>query len=197
MTLIRNAEVFLGSTAYTVLDEDTIEIDPFVLTKDGTISYNMSGATLLRDGDRFYGTLTNESDGAAYDSLLFSIAFTSIPDLDSDGIPDISDGEIDAGGLTPNDWNLTEIGWVYGYTPEWGYSLWMGYVYMAESPWLYQITFGWHYLSGSTPGEGFTTFWLYSADKGWSYVDDRNGGWYQFEPFGPSDWCNFLSGDCL
>jgi hypothetical protein len=194
LTLIRDAEVFLGTAAYEVLDEDSIEIQPFTLTKDGATSYQMSGTVLMRDGDRFYGTLTNLSDGAAYDSLLFSIAFTGIPDLDNDGIPDISDGEVSGGGLTPNDWNLTEIGWVYGYTPEWGYSLWMGFVYMANLPYIYQIDFGWFYLSTADPIAGGTTFWFYSQTLGWVFVNDTFGGFFQAEFNNPAwSFDNFLS----
>jgi hypothetical protein len=192
-TLIRDAEVFLGSTSYTVVDENTIDVEAFTLTKDGAVSYQMSGATLLRDGDRFYGTLTNLSDGAAYDSLIFSISFTGIPDLDNDGIPDISDGEVEAGGLTLGIWQFTDIGWVYGLTPEWGYSFFMGYVYMADLPYVYQVDIGWLYLATSTP----PTYWFFNLDLGWIFVDDGNGGWYQFDPFGPTDWCNFLTGACL
>ncbi|HSH09497.1 MAG TPA: hypothetical protein VK995_03865 [Oceanipulchritudo sp.] len=193
MTLIRDQETFIGSTSYTVVDQDTMTLEPFILTKDGTTSYNMSATTMTRDGDRFYGTLTNLSQGAAYDSLLFSIKFTGIPDLDKDGIPDISDSEVVA-GLVIGDWNLTEIGWVYGYTPEWGYSLFMGFVYM-DLPWIYQIYHGWNYLSSSFPltpqGLGF---FMYNVNDSWIYTQDNYGGFYWLiGTSNPAVWKDFLN----
>ena len=91
-----------GTTTYTVVDEETIVIEPFTISVNAGVSYDLSGATLLRDDSVFYGTITNLSNGAQYDSLIFSIALTDIPDLDSDGIPDITDSEITASGFI--DW---------------------------------------------------------------------------------------------
>ena len=180
MTLIRDQQAFTGSATYTVLDVDTIEIDPFTLSSDGVVSYDLSGTTLMRDGSRYYGTLTNLSDGAVYDSLIFSIEFKNIPDLDSDGVPDIADDSVVA-GLVPAQWNLTSIGWVYGYTANWGYSVFMGFVYM-QGNYIYQIPFGWMYLFSSTPIQGGGTYyWFYSSTLGWIYVNDTFGGFFQAE----------------
>lgn len=192
MTLIRDASAFTGSTTYTVVDADTMTLEPFTLVQDGLTSYNMSGATMARDGDRFYGVLTNLSDGADYSSLLFSIQFTSIPDLDNDGIPDISDPEVVA-GLTVGEWNFTDISWVYGYTPQWGYSLFMGFVYM-DLPWIYQINHGWTYLSGSFAlnPEGLG-FYMYNATDGWIYTQDNYGGFYWLIGTNPAVWKNFFN----
>ena len=159
LTLIRNAETFIGSTSYTVLDTETIEIEPFTLSIDGGASTSLSGTTMLRDGDRFYGTLTNLSDGAAYDSLLFAIEFSDIPDIDGDGKPDIVDPEFSV-GLKVGEYNLTSIGYVWGYTPNIGYSLYMGYVYM-QMPYVYHYAgFGWFYYASSVPLNPGTAHWL-------------------------------------
>jgi hypothetical protein len=191
MTLIRGNEAFIGNTSYTVLDQDTIEIDPFTLAIDGGASTSLSGATLMRDGDRYYGTVTNLSDGAAYDSLIFTIEFSNIPDLDNDGIPDIGDGEVVA-GLIPGQYNLTSIGYVWGYTQNIGYSLYMGYIYM-QMPYVYHYTaFGWFYYADSIPLNPGTAHWFYSQSLGWVYVNDTYGGFFQAENKG---WAfnNFLS----
>ncbi|MEX0321258.1 MAG: hypothetical protein AB3N63_03825 [Puniceicoccaceae bacterium] len=94
LNLARDTDVLTGVTDYTVVDEDTIVIDPFTITVNAGVSYDFSGATLMRDDAVFYGTITNLSNGAQYDSLIFSIGLTGIPDVDSDGIPDISDSEV-------------------------------------------------------------------------------------------------------
>jgi hypothetical protein len=193
MTLIRNMETFTGSTSYSVVDQDTLTLEPFTLVKDGATSYSMSGATMTRDGDRFYGTLTNLSDGAAYDSLLFSIQFTSLPDLDNDSIPDISDPEV-VTGLKVNDWNFTEISWVYGYTPAWGYSLFMGFVYMADSPWIYSVNRGWTYVYPSFPlSPSGLGFYMYNVVDGYIYTQDNYGGFYWvIGTNNPAVWYEFL-----
>lgn len=98
LTLARGNEVLTGTTNYTVVDQETISIDPFTITVDAGVSYDLSGATLMRDDNVFYGTITNLSNGAQYDSLIFSIGLSGIPDLDGDGIPDISDDEVTPSG---------------------------------------------------------------------------------------------------
>ncbi len=94
LSLVRGADAMTGVTDYTVVDENTITIEPFTISVNAGISYNLSGATLLRDDAVFYGTITNLSNGAQYDSLIFAIELANIPDLDNDGVPDISDSEI-------------------------------------------------------------------------------------------------------
>lgn len=173
LTLLRDAESFTGTAAYTVVDTDTIELDPFTLTKDGASSYDLSGTTLLRDGNRFYGTVTNLSDGAAYDSLLFEIELLDIPDLDSDGIPDISDDSVE-GGLPVGEWTRLDFGWVYGWTQDWGVSTYMSYVYVPFYPYVYQVDLGWIYHFSSNG----TDHYFYDWDLGFILINEGFGGYY-------------------
>ena len=97
-----------------------------------------------------------------------------------------------AAGLTVGEWNLTDIGWVFGYTPEWGYSTFMGFVYMGYLPWIYQVPFGYMALVQATPSGSGTIFWFYSPTMGWVFADDTFGGFFQSEN---ADWAynNFLN----
>ena len=104
LSLSRNSDLFTGTATYAVLDADTLTIEPFTLSENAGLSYDMSGATLIRDGGKFVGTLTNLSNGAVYDSLIFALELTDIPDVDLDGVPDISDDSIEAGDNTFITW---------------------------------------------------------------------------------------------
>jgi hypothetical protein len=113
--------------------------------------------------------------------------------LDWGPVAEVSVAEGSA-GLTPNQWNLTDLGWVYGYTPEWGYSIFMGTVYMANLPYVYQVDFGWFYMSAAIPISGGTTYWFYSSSLGWVFVNDTYGGFFQAEFNNPAwSFDNFLS----
>lgn len=174
LTLVRGSETFTGSTAYTVVDEDTIELEPMTLAKDGASSIDVSGATLMRDGSQFSGTVTNLSPGAAYDSLLFAIRLTDIPDLDSDGIPDISDGAVEGGGLTVGEWQRLDFSWVFGLDADWGISTYMGYVYVKFYPYVYQVDLGWLYHFGANGDNHY----FYDWDLGWLLINEGFGGFY-------------------
>jgi len=174
LTLARDAEVFTGSTSYTVLDQDTIELEPFTMVKDGGMSVDLSGTTLLRNGGQFYGSVTNLSAEAAYDSLLFAIRLLDIPDLDEDGIPDISDPSIEGGVLLVDDWTKLDFSWVYGYTPDWGVSTYMGFVYVAALPWVFQVDLDWLYYHSSVGANHY--FW--SPTLGWLLINEGFGGFY-------------------
>ncbi|MEX0326517.1 MAG: hypothetical protein AB3N33_10555 [Puniceicoccaceae bacterium] len=184
LSLVRDAESFTGTATYTVLDENTIELDPFTLTSTNLNSYNMSGATLLRDGARFYGTLTNLTTGALYDSLIFAIQFTGIPDVDGDGVPDISDGEISAGGLVFNVGGYIYddlLSWTYGLTTEWGSSQMLGTVFGGYHPEiLYTTALGWLLAPSGTAATGIY-FYRVPTDgsaEGWIWTIESYGGFY-------------------
>lgn len=177
LSLTKGAEVFNGATNYTVVDEDTIDIDPFTITKSGPVSYNLSGTTLLRDGNRFYGTVTNLTDGAAYESLLFEIQFAGIPDVDGDGIPDISDALIDGGSLVVGQWSMMGMGFVYGSSAQWGYSAYAGFLEMSNLPWVYNNLHGWMYFYQAVPAD--YAYWFWSPTIGWIYARSNDGGLFQ------------------
>lgn len=174
LSLVRDSQSFSGSTAYTVIDENTVDLDAFTLTESGGASFDLSATTLLREGSRFYGTVTNLTDGAGYDSLIFTIQLTDIPDLDSDGIPDLVDDSIEPGEGLIEDWQRLEFSWVFGLTPEWGISTYMGYIYVPNLPYVYAEGTGWLFHV-QTVG---TDHLFYSWDKGWISVSENNGGFY-------------------
>ena len=174
LTLVRASESFSGSTGYTVIDENTLELDAFTLTTGGGATFDLSSTILLREGNGFYGTVTNLSDGASYDSLIFSILLTDIPDLDNDGIPDIADDSIEPGDGLIEDWQRLEFTWVYGLTPEWGISTYMGYIYVPHLPYVYVDGTGWLFHVQSVD----TDHLFYSWEKGWISVSENNGGFY-------------------
>lgn len=188
-TLVRGGETFTGTIPYTVLDTDTIELDPFILVKDGVTSIPLSGAIMMRDGLRFYGTITNLSSGAAYDSLLFALEFSNIPDVDGDGIPDLTDDFIGGGGLLVGEWSRIDFTWIYGLTAEWGITTYMSYIWVPYLPYVYQVNNGWMYYFSSNG----TDHILYDWDLGWLYVNEGNGGWYTFFRDGTWQWGNFAN----
>jgi hypothetical protein len=191
LTLERGAETFTGTTNYTVVDTNSLEIEPFTLVKDGATSYQLSGAKLMRDGGRFYGTLTNQSAGAGYDSLLFSVELSNIPDVDMDGIPDIVDDSISAVELVPGEWVRLPIGLVYGITGTWGASDELGVVYTGELPFYFSFAANGWVTAHQYTGEGH---WLHHMDKGWIYVLEGAGGWYWGFPTGSGEgaWNHFF-----
>lgn len=174
LTLVRGSETFTSTTTYTVVDEDTIDLDAMTLVKDGGTSIDVSGTTLLRNGPQFYGTVTNLSPGAAYDSLLFAVRLTDIPDLDSDGIPDISDDSVEPGGLVVGDWNRLDFSWVYGLDPAWGISTYMSYVYVPFYPYVYQVDLGWLYHFSSNGNDHI----FYDWELGFILINEGFGGFY-------------------
>jgi hypothetical protein len=174
LTLVRGGETFTGSTTYTVVDENTIDLAAMTLVKDGGTSIDVSGTTLLRDGLQFAGTVTNLSAGAAYDSLLFAVRLTDIPDLDSDGIPDISDDSVDGGGLVVGDWSRLNFSWVYGFDPDWGVSTYMSYVYVPFYPYVYQVDLGWLYHFSSNGNDHV----FYDWELGFILINEGFGGFY-------------------
>lgn len=174
MTLTDGGSTFIGTTDYTVIDQDTLVLAPFTLTRDGVTSYNMSETTLFRDAERFFGTLTNLTVGAGYDSLIFSIELNSIPDADGDGIPDISDsGSIAA--LTVGAWNITDLGYIWGGSSTLGYSPFLGWIELSAYPAIYNFNLEWMIVV-STPTAPDTSYWLYSPTQGWIYAESVWGG---------------------
>lgn len=175
-SVIKGGTTFTGSIPYTVIDTDTIELDPFTLSSGpGGETLNLSGATLVRDGLRFYGTVTNLGDGAAYDALFYSMEFRDIADADSDGIPDLTDDAVAPGGLLVDQWQDLGFSWVYGLTPEWGLSSYMEYIFVPFAPpYIYQSNLEWLYLFSSNGEEHI----LYDWELGWILTNEGFGGFY-------------------
>lgn len=84
-------------------------------------------------------------------------------------------GSGETGGLPVGEWTRTAIGWVFGLTPDWGISTYIGYVYMANYPYVYQLHTDWIYHVG-TSNEVEHVF--YDWELGWMLASESNGGWY-------------------
>ena len=89
--------------------------------------------------------------------------------------------------LVEGEWsNNFFLGWAFGYSGSWAWSLDVGFVYYGYWPWVYQSSHGWLYFVGS---DGLTTIY-YSPELGWlSLVDGTNGYYYLFST---GNWGNFL-----
>ncbi|MEX0326737.1 MAG: CAP domain-containing protein [Puniceicoccaceae bacterium] len=82
------------------------------------------------------------------------------------------------------------LGWIYGASGSWKWSISMGYIYVDAFPWLY-TTNGWAYYS---TGSVYNGIWFYHAVHGFSYTQHDLGGWFIHEPFvydDPGSWHNF------
>lgn len=194
VSLEREGENFAGTASYSVVDEDTVELEPFSLIKDGVETIELSGATLVRDGLTFSGAVTNQGVDALYDSLLFAVRLTDMPDTDMDGVPDLTDASMDSGiVLTVGEWQTTPLGTMYGATESWGWSLDYGFVEVARAPVYYQPFAGWMQWMG----EDGEADWFYGlSHDGWMRVAKGSGGHYEYgvEADGSSSEGNFHSG---
>lgn len=79
--------------------------------------------------------------------------------------------------LVVNDWvQLDDLGWVYGVSADWGYSLDLGYVWMVYYPGaLYQSNLGWMIPVSGTMKQGF---WFFTWPDNWFYTQEGLRGWY-------------------
>ena len=80
--------------------------------------------------------------------------------------------------LPVNAWHRGEqLGWIYGITPQWGYSHDLGWIYVAFTPqFVYQSSIGWMMpLVGSCE----TGLWFYAPTLGYAFTSSEMGGWYQ------------------
>lgn len=175
MTL--NGTNLSGTANYTVIDTATIAVEPFSIS-GGQTTVSLSATTLVRSGNDFFGSVANLTPGASYDSLFYQLALTNIPDVDGDGIPDIVDDDISIeGDLTPGEWVFTYVGWVYGYSTQWGYSDYLGYVFLYGDPHWYIPNYGAFANAGVSMAEGNSLHWFaFSELVGWSFFNNELDG---------------------
>jgi len=193
-SLVRGSQTFTGSTTYTVIDDMTLKLDALTLS-DGSSSYDFYSSVLNYSGADFYGVLDSMDLAASYDSLMFSIGLSGLPDLDQDSIPDITDPSIQSSTgveLVVGEWreNAANLGWLKGLTTDWGSSFVYGYVYVPRFPWVYIYGYGWGYFGGRVG----TNVWLYNTSDGWIVANDDHTGWYQYQTSpGVWLWGNFIT----
>jgi hypothetical protein len=188
LSLSRNSETFTGSTTYSVVNINTIEMDAFTLTS-GSSNFGFEASTLVRDQSRFYGTLLASDSSVGYDSLLFSIEFVNIPDVNGDGIPDIVDPFAQPGlNLVAGQWtHHGGIGNVYGVTADWAFSPYVGFFNAASFPRIYTANHGWMTFISRMQ----TNYvWLHSPSLGWVFADVRQNGRFRANPAG-TGWQDF------
>ncbi|NBD38597.1 MAG: hypothetical protein GVY10_08520 [Verrucomicrobia bacterium] len=80
--------------------------------------------------------------------------------------------------LPVNDWHHgDQLGWIYGITPQWGYSHDLGWMYVAFTPrFVYQSEIGWMMPLAGTCESGL---WFYTPTLGYAFTSSDMGGWYQ------------------
>lgn len=189
MTLTISGQDYTGTASYSVVDESTLQLEPFTVSRQGGASYAFSGGPLLRNGSDFSGSLANQNAGAEYNSFFYQMSLTGIPDLDGDGIPDIADLDISpSGDLEPGTLNNTVFGMVYGISNRWGYSDQLGFVYMPGGYFTWHASLGWLALAGASYSPD-TVLWLYSETHGWIYSNSSLGSSYaRLASSNPIDW---------
>lgn len=154
-TLTRGGTSFTGTANYEVVG-DTLEVEPFSLSDGGT-TYNFDATTLQHDGTRFFAVLSS-NPAANYDSLLFELALTEVPDVDGDSVPDIIDGEIASESL------FADVVW--GNTG-WGFSNFFGWLNKTSEPWFYSLDHGWVI---PVQGASDNSFIAYNTRGGLGYI---------------------------
>ena len=172
LTLQRSSESFSGTVPYTVVDAETILLEPFTLRGAG-VKYHFRGNVMTREGGRFFGLLESADLGVNYDSLYFALEFTDFPDIDGDGIPDIVDPDFDPSQPVLN-LRVGELAWdyragyLYAVNDAWAWSDAMGWVYYRAFPWLYQIDLGWMaYLTYTEESNPANFRWVYFQEDGY------------------------------
>lgn len=188
LSLSRNSETFTGSATYSIVDLNTIAMDAFTLTS-GSSTFGFEASTLVREHNRFYGTLLAADSSVGYDSLLFSIEFVNIPDVNGDGIPDIVDPYAQPGlNLVVGQWtHHGGIGNIYGVTSEWAFSPYVGFFNASNFPRIYTANHGWMTFISRMQ---VNYVWFHSPSLGWVFADDRQGGRFRANPAG-SGWEDF------
>jgi hypothetical protein len=167
-------------THYT---EQGAEVDTF------TTELSSGGAELIfGDHRQFYSTIITATRTAPGDYLLIQNNGGNV------GYKGTAVALLGGGGptgLLVGEWNNTLIGEVYGYSPDWGYSPFMGEVWITDSSWVYQSETGWSHVTSVAGGfNGGTAYWLYNSDLGWLYTVDTFDG--QYWDFGAGEYRNFL-----
>ncbi|MEY3001425.1 MAG: hypothetical protein RL648_1639 [Verrucomicrobiota bacterium] len=191
LNLARGSEAFTGEVAFTIISADEVQFEPFTITKDGATSISLSGGTLMRDGNRFYATVTNLSAGAAYDALIFELEVTNISDVDGDGVPDLVDSAISGTGtpvLVPGEYVQFPFGQVLGISSTRGSTSYMGDVFLDYynlGGFIYQADLQWFVVFSSFGSSHF----FYSYTLGWIWTSEVFGGWYY--NYGTGQWGQF------
>ncbi|MGC9452713.1 MAG: hypothetical protein ACP5I4_14840 [Oceanipulchritudo sp.] len=93
--------------------------------------------------------------------------------------------------LTPGEWTHSDmLGWIYGSTPEWGYSFDLGWVHVGWTPrHVFQANLGWLVPVSGTMRDGI---WFHDLQGGWVYTKEAYGGAYA-DPGG--NWRNLIRPD--
>jgi hypothetical protein len=168
LNLSRGSTGFTGQTRYMTVDADTIELEAFSIAT-GSSSYAFGPARLVRDGDRFYGTITSTDATVGFDSLLFAVELNNLADHDSDGIPDLVDPKVP--GLTlpmvQGIWlEHAVVGPYYPVNSEWAWSPKLGFFHAMSYPFIYQPQHGWMAVVTRISNN---EIWLYSPATGYGW----------------------------
>ncbi len=173
LEITRDGQSGSASISFTMPDDETMELEAFALSLGGT-SYNFAAAMLVRDGERFYGTIES-LDSVDYESLMFAVLF----DVADPAPVELVNGE----------WiSDSRLGLLFGAGGDWAYSPFMGWVETGAFPWLYQAKIGWMAYARGGTGQ---PLWFHSKELEWMYVSTARDGTFQSSADG------WASGDFL
>jgi hypothetical protein len=177
LAVTRDADTITGAAGYTVVDENTVSLDPFSLTV-GSNLYLFEGVTLTWDGIYYRGELLS-SDSTEYSSILFMLVLSHLPDADADGIPDLSDLDI---ASSSNPWAAVPLD-----LPTRTKQVGLGWIWDDPYPYLWSYAFNrWVFVwEGSTLGNLY--LYVYDAPtEEWIWANDSWNGWYY--SYNRADW---------
>lgn len=163
LEITRDGQSGSASIPYTMPDDKTMELEAFALSLGGW-SYNFAAATLVRDGERFYGTIES-LDSVGHESLMFvlRLSVAEPPGID----------------LVAGEWiSDSRLGLLFGAGGDWAYSPFMGWVETGAFPWLYQAKIGWMAYARGAEGQ---PLWFLAGDPGvgWIHVSVERDGSFQ------------------
>lgn len=165
---------FFGRTTILVSNDginwqsSELNMDPGKLAFDGQQFVHVGNKTMVSSN----GTDWQEVSSVASPSFNFLLAtdgrllaFGNLAEIRTANLPS---------GLTVDEWNRLTFSWVYGLTPEWGISPYLGYVYVPLFPYIYQVDLGWMYLLSSNGVEHV----FYNWGLGYILINEGFNGFY-------------------
>ncbi|KAF0094746.1 MAG: hypothetical protein E1N59_1750 [Puniceicoccaceae bacterium 5H] len=188
---------YSGTANYTVIDQNTLELDGFTLS-DGSNSWQMESTTLDRVNVDLQGYLSVSDPSNATDMEVTSLHLSALPDQDTDLIPDFMDEDV---GPVPT-WTPTTtgeyvlnprtFGWFYNDDNEWSYAEGTGWIFRRDFPWFYHPNWGWVYFLERERNSAKTYLFLEAGntwlEANFGNTKSRAKWFYAFEQDKWGDW---------
>ena len=143
----------------------------------GSATWNPISANLSQDNYEL--VFSGEIDLSAYAGQTVHLAFHYVSTGTGSGdgavyqVHEVLVTEFQGGWVdNPN------LSFIYRYTPDWAYSITMGFIYIDAYPYIYNPDFGWFYVLGSDIRAGV---WIYVVNTGkWAWLVESNGGFFLY-----------------